>query len=54
VSKTLTGLSEQVDTFKNLRESGESTIDVLKDMEGTVKDVKFQISELMSKAGSKT
>ena len=54
VSKTLTGLSEQVDTFKNLRESGESTIDVLKDLEGAVKDVKFQIGELISKAGSKT
>ena len=54
VSKTLTGLSEQVDTFKNLRESGESTTDVLKDMEGAIEDVKFQISELISKAGSKT
>lgn len=54
VSKTLTGLSEQVDTFKNLRERGESTIDVLKDMEGAIEDVKFQISELISKAGSKT
>lgn len=54
VSKTLTGLSEQIDTFKNLRESGESTTDVLKDMEGAIEDVKFQISELISKAGSKT
>lgn len=49
VSKSLTGLSEQVDTFKNLRESGESTVEVLKDMENTIDEVGFQIDKILEK-----
>ena len=52
VSKTLGGIREQVDTFKNLRESGESTVDVLNDMEKALDDVAFQIDELITKAGA--
>jgi hypothetical protein len=51
VSKTLTGLSEQVDTFKNLRESGASTISVLKGMEESITSLKKEITELSTMGG---
>ena len=49
VSKGLSGLTEQVDTFKNLRESGESTVSVLEDMAETVKSINTEIDELLLK-----
>lgn len=50
VSKNLTGLSEQTDTFKNLRESGESTVNVIKDMGESIKNVSAEIDKLLVKA----
>lgn len=49
VSKNFTSLTEQVDTFKNLRESGESTVNVLKEMAGTVKSIGGEIDKLLEK-----
>ena len=49
VSKNFTSLTEQVDTFKNLRESGESTVNVLKDMAGTVNSIGVEIDKLLEK-----
>lgn len=50
VSKTLTGIEGHIDTFKQLRESGESTVEVIEDLKGSLKDTDFQLKELMSKA----
>ena len=49
VSKNFTSLTEQVDTFKNLRESGESTVNVLKDMASTVNSIGTEIDKLLEK-----
>lgn len=54
VGKTLNSIGEQVDTFKNLRESGQSTISVLEDMKNSLADLGTQIDELFAKGANTT
>lgn len=54
VGKSLTSLNESADKFKELRENGKSTTSVLEDMSAAVKDVSFQIDELVKKADGNT
>ena len=46
VSKSLSGMGEKIDTFKNLREDGKSTIEVLKEMSQIVEDLEVQLTNM--------